>query len=275
MPSLEAVDRITFNVETLVVRDGQKLARPRPDADGYYTSFPVAALGAATRNLTYYDVDEFVKQIVSPDTYFNKMLTDGTLYGEYGHPSIADLPHAAQLSRLSVVAEERISHHFRKVSTGDKLESGGRLVVADVKPVGQFGAVLKESLEEPYINTAFSLRAITADRMEGSLRRRKMRKLVTFDAVAASGYAEATKRFCTQNTGSVEMLQIQIDPERDLACIESAALESFSKTELAEIFKTDQIAQVRREVTVLRGTGLLQAGEAGVRSLYHELVKGQ
>ena len=272
MPTLEPVDRIQFTVETLIVRDGQKLQRPRPNADGYYENFPMAALGVATRNNTYYDVDEFVKQITSPATFFNKMLSDGTLYGEYGHPDLTGMTHEQQLSRLSITDEDRVSHHFRKVGSGEKLSSGGRLITAEIKPHGPFGRHLKESLDEPFVNTAFSLRSITHDRQEGQLLRRKMAKLVTFDAVAAGGYSEASKRYVA-HAGAQEMIQIQIDPKKDMATISRVAFESYTDTELAEIFKTDDIAQVTRELTILRGTGLLKDGEGRVKSLYHEIVR--
>jgi len=271
MPALESVDRINFTIETLIVRDGRKLQRPRPNADGYYEDFPMAALGVSTRNNTYYDVDEFVKQITSPTTYFNKMLSDGTLYGEYGHPDLRGMTHEQQLSRLSIPDEHRVSHHFRKVGSGEKLESGGRLITASIKPHGPFGPQLKESLDEPFINTAFSLRSITNDRQEGSLIRRKMCKLVTFDAVAAGGYSEASKRYVGHM--ATETLQIRIDPSVDMASISRVAFESFTETELADIFKTNDVSKVTRELTILRGTGLLKDGEKGVRSLYHELVR--
>ena len=275
MSSVESVDRVTFTVETLFVRDGQKLGRLRSGEDGYYENFPMAALGVATRNNTYYDVSEFVDQITNPETYFNRMLADGTLYGEYGHPTIAGMDHAAQLNRLSVIAEDRVSHHFRRISTGNMLESGGRLITADIKPSGPYGKYLQESLEEPHMNTAFSLRSITMDRVERGLVRRKMRKLVTFDAVAAGGYAEASKRFL-QSNGATESLEIRVDPNTDLACFNEIALESFAESELADIFGTKNVEMHRKNMTVLKGTGLVQIeGKDGLRSLYHELVKGE
>lgn len=269
MAALENVDRISFTVETLMVREGKKLGLPRPDKDGYFCDFPMAALGVATRNDTYYEVPEFVNQITSKDTYVNKMLVDGTLYGEYDHPDVVGLPLEMQLNRLAVVRPDRISHHFKKISTGPKLEGGGVLLVADIKPSGVMGAHLKANLEEPLMNTAFSLRSITQDKVVGTLRRRKMRKLVTFDAVAAGGYEQASKRFA-----ATEGLEVAFNPAHAQAVFTEVALESFTNSELNDIFGTKNLAIHRREVTLLKGTGLLSAGgERGRMSLYHELVK--
>lgn len=273
MPVLENVERITFTVETLVVREGQKLARLQADENGYYNDFPVAVLGVSTRNKTYYDVSEFVAQITEPNTYLNQMIADGTLYGEYGHPNLTNLDHGEQINRLAVIDENRISHHFRKIQTSHDLESGGRLITADIKPTGPYGKFLKENLDEPFMNTAFSLRSITQDRMEGDIRRRKMRKLVTFDAVAAGGYAEASKRFMPSK-GALETIDVTFNSTKDALLFNECALESFADTEIAEIFKTDKIFLQRRVATLLKGTGVLKIeGEKDLASLYHSLVR--
>lgn len=271
MRAFENVSAITFTAEVLVVRDGQKLGRIRPDKDGYYCDLPVAALGVVTRNNTYYDAAEFVQQITDPRSFFNRMLVDGTLFGEYGHPDIAGLDHASQLNRLSVINEKMHSHHIRRVQMGSDLPSGGRLIVADVKPHGTYGAQLQESLDSPFVNTAFSLRSITHDRMDGGICRKKMRKLVTFDAVSASGYAESTKRF----SAGTESIDVKINPEKDILCFDAVALESFADTELAEVFGTDAVELHRKSLSVIKGTGILKADNDAHLSLYHELVKAK
>jgi hypothetical protein len=269
MRPIENVDRITFTVETLVVRDGRKLARLRPDEDGYYRDHPMAVLGIPSRNNTYYDVAEFVDQLTSPHAAINKLLTDGNLYGEYGHPQLVGLSHQDQLNRLAMIDDKLVSHHFRRIATGKKLENGGVLITGDVKPTGPHGRMLAENFNEPFMNTSFSLRAITQDRMENGLRRRKTRKLVTFDAVAAGGYAEASKRYAP----STESLNIVFDPVREMASFQEVALETFSDTELNEIFGAKTVALFKKKATLIKGTGLVQLdGEDKLRSLYHELI---
>jgi hypothetical protein len=267
----KSFDTISFVVETLIVRNGKKLKRLTPDEHGYYGNFPIAVIGGKTRNDTFYEAPEFLSQIQSEKSYFNMMLRDGTLYGELGHPKLDNMSHQEQLNRLVHIDESRVSHHFRKVTNGEKLSSGGTIVLADIKPHGEKGYVVKENLSEPYMNTSFSLRSITQDRQDPSgVLYRKMRKLITFDYVLAGGYEEASKRYIVGNEG----VRIKLDPANDIALLQEVALEHFTMKELSDIFGTKQVLLHKRQVTVIKGSGLFKEnGENMARSIYHELIK--
>jgi len=228
--ALENVDRISFVVEVLTIRNGRKLGRIRPDQDGYYT-VPLAVLGTPTDNRTYYEVNDFVNQLTSPDSYINKCLVDAKLFGEYGHPMIKLLPENLQLPRLMLVDEKNHSHHIKKIWTGEKLESGGRIIYGLIKPTGPFGSYLRDSLEDPCLNTSFSLRSIAHSTETRDLIRRKIKYLVTFDFVGAGGYSEATKRYAP----AVEVL-VDLPITHHILQTSHAAMEHLSNTELNEIF---------------------------------------
>ena len=254
----ESTNNISFVVDTLNIEGQKKLERIRPDEDGYYCNFPLTVLGKVSRNKTYYDIDEFVSQITNDNSYFKMALVNSTLYGEYGHPKLNDITHPnsimekrLKLERLAKVDEEKISHHFRSMKTGKDLEGGGRLLVADIKPTGPYKDALEDSMDSPHINTSFSLRAITRDRQESGITRRKTVKLVTFDAVSTPGYAEASKRFV--DSGAVESISIDFDENEGEVYIDAVALESLSNSELSDIFKTDNIIRKREVKTVIQG----------------------
>lgn len=272
VPALERnFDNISFVIETLVVRDGRKLGRMRPDEDGYYRDFPIAVIGGVSRNKTFYEAPAFLDQLTSEQSFINQMLRDGTLYGELGHPNMEGLNHQQQLNRLMQIDEERTSHHFRKIRSGEKLKTGGTMILADVKPTGAKGNIVAENMAEPYMNTAFSLRSITQQQNRNGIMHRTMRKLVTFDYVLAGGYEEASKRFVTGNEG----LTVKLNPANDIALLEEVSLENFTMQELSDIFGTKQVMLHKRNVTLIKGSGLFSnQGEETARSLYHELIKG-
>ena len=191
-----ATSRPCFVIETMEVVDGQKLKSAHPDKDGYYT-VPLAVIGRTTLNHTYYIPEQFIESMTGVNSPFAMQVRNGTMYGEWGHPYTKDL------NRISIVMEKEISHHIRKVYTRD-LGDGTTLILGEIKPFGPYGKHLEESLANPWMNTAFSLRSLCTEvfnRMENRVDR-TIKYFVTFDAVGSSGYKESTKRFVNLGTGS-------------------------------------------------------------------------
>ncbi len=269
MAALEKTSTLSFLVETLMVRDSRSLGIARPDGDGYY-DMPMAVFGIPTRNRTYYEVSDFVDQIVGKESYVNKLLTDGNLYGEYGHPDVTGLTQDQIISRLLMIDEKQHSHHIKQLATGDELETGGKILNGKVKPFGPYGKYLQDNLDNPAMNTAFSLRSIAASRNEGDIIRRNIKKLVTFDAVGVGGYAEASKRY----SSATESFNIEMLPNSTIQ-ISEAAMECFTDTELNEIFGAKQVMIGTRRMTYVAGSKTFVNNEGRHMSIYHELVKRQ
>lgn len=265
MAALENVDRISFVVDTLVVKDGKKLGTIRPDSDGYYT-VPLAVLGIPTDNHTYYDVSEFTQQLTSPTSILNRKLTDGKLYGEWGHPKINLLDEKQVIPRLLDIDEDKMCHHFKKIWTGEKLASGGIVIYGAIKPTGPRGEHLKANLDDPCMNTSFSLRSIASSRQEGNIMRRKVKQLVTFDYVTAGGYNQASKRFSPSN----ESIDISLTDKNFK--ITEAALECFNNTELNEIFGAKQVMIGRKTMTYIGNTGTLKDESGNSTSVFKQLI---
>ena len=267
MAALQNVNGISFSVEVLSVKNGRKLGRIRPDENGYYT-VPLAVLGTVTDNRTYYEVEDFVEQMTSPNSFFNKLLTDGKLSGEYGHPLLAVLPENQQLPRLMTISEQQVSHHIGKVWSGDKLESGGRIVYGKIKPTGPYGGNLKESLDDPCLNTSFSLRSIAHSRQENGITKRKIKVLVTFDYVTGGGYSEASKRYAP----SVESSIIDIPITNKLIQQTTSAMETFQNTELNEIFGASVVTIENKQTTFLSKQSAFQDKDGRLRSVFTSLM---
>lgn len=270
----------SFRVETLVIRENRRLGRPRRDSLGYYQDIPVAVLGKVTQNNTFYREGPFIEQIRSPDSYVCRQLQDGKLYGEYGHPDLTGLDNQAAINRLAKVDEKCISHHFASVHLGQKLESGGQLICAHIRPHGPYKSSLEDSFEAPLINTAFSLRGITTNTLgPNGESYRTMEKLITFDAVHSGGYSEAAKRFAATESlamgSSMEFLDVRIDPSQDPKIVfDSVAMESFTNTELNHLFGTNRVYKLTETLTYVPATeSLIRGGSDQALSAYAALIR--
>lgn len=270
MAALQDVSNLQFRIETLVVRNGRKMGRLRPDQDGYYNGMPIAALGIVTRNNTYYDVQSFSQELMNTAGNFNNKLRNGQLYGEWGHPPLAGLSEQMQMARIVDVRESQHSHHIRSIETGATLENGGKLITASICPTGPYAESLRDNFANPCMNTAFSLRAITDSTIKGGVSFRRMKKMITFDAVGAGGYLEASKGFAA--TESFHAFDINL-VEVDTAIFSQASLESFTDSELNEFFGTKSVALEKKILTVTKTKSGQKLNPLSLRSHYHELIK--
>lgn len=263
--ALQNVDKISFSVDVLAIKNGRKLGRIRPDENGYY-EMPLAVLGTVTDNRTYYEVEDFVAQLTSPTSFINRCIANATLYGEYGHPLIAVLPEDQRLPRLMIIDEKSVSHHINQIRTGEKLENGGRILYGKIKPFGPFSEKLQNSLDDPCLNTSFSLRSIAHSRQEGAITRRRIKHLVTFDYVNAGGYSEASKRYAP----AVESIDLVLNSST--VPIVTSAMEQLTNTELNEIFGAKVIMiGTTRTIFVDKENGL-RGSDGKMRSIYTSLL---
>ena len=281
MTTLQNVDNVQFRVETLVVHNGTASGRLRKDDSGYYTGVPIAALGIPSRNRTYYDVQSFSDQIQNPSSTFNMRLTGGQLYGEWGHPTISDLDERSAMVRLSEIREKEYSHHFKSINTGKTLSDGGIVLEATLKPTGPFSSSLEQNLEDPCMNTAFSLRAITKSQDRDGLSWRTTIKLITFDAVGAGGFFQASKIFSSSleslsDVSDYEHFDVVVTP-METAVFTETALENYTNTEINDIFGAKTIQKVKHIVTLARtkdADPFSKISSLKKRSLFHEKFKG-
>lgn len=286
MGPLQQLGSLQFCIDTLQIKDGHRLGRIRPDENGYYM-MPLAVLGIVSQNNTYYDVPAFVEQITGKDAFVRKMLEDGKLYGEFGHPWIAALPRELIIPRLVHIDEKCVSHHIKTMETGKQLENGGVILQGLVRPHGPYGATLKDNLDAPTMNTAFSLRSVTSEQEINGVKHRTMRRFVTCDAVLAGGYYQAAKRFSsaamenlqyapgsTRFKHALEGFSVALDRAGSLY-FEQVALESITDSELNDLFGAKRILRRGQTLTYLPHGGALLKGGADKRqlgSLFHDVI---
>mgnify|MGYP006424601777 CR=1 FL=1 len=261
--ALESVDNISFVIETMHVFDGHKLGKLTSDKEGYYLNIPMAVLGTVTQNNTYYQVDRFKDEISGQESLFRKTLADGKLYGEYGHPGeLNTLGRDAMLKRLLTVEPKNQSHHIKRVGTGRRLENGGLIIDADVKPFGPYGDHLKESLESNSMNTAFSLRSASKSQTKNGVTHRTMLRLVTFDYVCSGGYFEASKRYVT-GSGMEEHVGVFAEPGNTSngVLMDYVAYEHVGNEELNDILGAHHIVKERRQATYFPQTDAVRRAD--------------
>lgn len=245
--ALQDVSKYQIRVETMVVDRGHQLKRLRPDENGYFNNIPVAGLGYATRNNTYYDIPTLHKELQSPTSLFHQRLIHGQLYGELGHPKIAGLKKEEAVARLLDIDEKNWAIHIKAVRTSEKpLDNGGYLLLADIAPHGAGAAQVRENFESPFMNTAFSLRSITNQEIRNGLSYRYMNKFITFDFVGAGGYLEASKMY----TPAMESFDVTL--VEGAVVFSECAMENFSNDEISEFFGTDTATKVTQTLTVVR-----------------------
>ena len=233
---------IYFTVSTCIVDDNRELGKGVRDKDGYFTDVPVAVLGTTTRNKTSYDTKSVIDNIKGPDSTFHIRLTEGTLYGEHGHPFV-DLNTRMGMQRLMSLEASKESHHIRSVKVKRVDDLGIDLVLIDTKGSGPYGKYHDEAMLDPSRNIAYSLRGLSKGKLDKrtGVMNKELVSLVTFDSnVPSGGFKEASKRYMssTENLSyySEDVVDQIIIPD-DYGIIREVALETFTDTELNDILK--------------------------------------
>jgi len=252
--SVQIPRNIAFRVETMFA--GGRVGRVRPDENGVYKGLPMMVLGEVTQQKTFYEPESITDQMTNPESRFNKVFRQQKLFGEYGHPTFYGLTNDEVIQRLVTVDENNVSHLFTGLYTDQPSSNGTVVVRADIKPTGPKGAYLKESLDDPLMNTAFSLRAyVSTDMKPNGLKYRRVRQLTTFDTVGASGYANTDKAnaialesFSGDNYNEYEISIL----ENGNLMIDQIALETFENTDLNEIFGVSKVSQIIQSKTFIK-----------------------
>ena len=144
-----------------------------------------------------------------PNPFLHR-LRSGYLIGEANHPArspgMSNMEYYSRMVRLDVA---NTAFHIRDVivEVEDRpplLQGAGAPIKIKgwIKPSGKNGELLRESLENPNQNTAFSIRVISKDEMRGGVSIRMPIQVVTCDWVDTPGIANCNK-FSTIKGSSV------------------------------------------------------------------------
>lgn len=161
-----------------------------PDENGYY-DVTLGALGVTNTSGEKYPLAP-AKVLFENDSILMRRVNNGQLRGEQGHPKrLPGMTPNDFLRRVISIEESRISHHIKElylVNTGkDSVDVKGL-----VRPTDARGGDLKECLDNPDENTAFSLRSLTRDHYDGNgTLIKEIISIVTWDYVNEPGIAKA------------------------------------------------------------------------------------
>ena len=188
----------------------------KQDENGYYY-VTLGALNCFNSSGAYYVADGVKDLIENESNLFAKRLANGYLNGEMGHPSfIPGMSHNDFLIRNLKIEQSNISHHIRSVELiptdeDSGLPGGGKIikVMGWVKPAGEKGAFLKEALDNPDQNVAFSVRSLTNDKPVKGVIIKKIMQIVTWDWVVEPGIKCANK-WSTMSMESADLMTINI-----------------------------------------------------------------
>lgn len=230
-----------ISIQTLDVdQNGGRLRSVTPDKEGIYRNFPLAILGSSSRNGIVYEENSSKAAMTNPKTRFGTNVAEGNQEGEFQHPD-ASLP----VARLMRVDRPMASHYFCGIRF-EKVENY-TVVFGDFGITGPYGQYLREMLEDPNRNVAFSLRALTSPIKGKPKNIRGIKVMVTFDNVGGPGFAHASKRYIKddiQKNVSVEELMTEENKD-SLFCTES-----ITDQQILDIFETNIVRVCDRAVGI-------------------------
>lgn len=253
--------QLSIVTQTLLVKNGKTLRGLKPDKDGVYRNVPLAILGKSSRNGVMYETASMLKAMHEPVSRFSMKLQEGNLEGEWGHPIILpSAPLQDMLTRMTQIDRTRTSHRILSVRQ-TPIDGGLIMVLGDVKPWGPYGKYLQESFEDSQANTSFSLRAVTDDvgAISGGMLRR-VRMLVTFDAVDAPGFEESSKRYMTSTEALHDDFIYDVPIQAPITMTDVCApdirqnlfsTENITDQQILDLFKTDVVTVCNERLGVI------------------------
>lgn len=186
---------IVFNCTALV--GSNKAGVLKPDKNGYYD----VVLGAfdfknsAGENYPFTSA----KHLFKSSSSLMRRINNGQCRGELGHPSKeSGMSYRDYIERILEIREDKVSHHIKALrvdnqSVTDKDNRPIVAVIGKVKPSGPYGDILRESIDNPDENVAFSLRSLVEQGLENGVVQKHIKTLITYDYVNEPGISIANK----------------------------------------------------------------------------------
>lgn len=185
------------------------------DDNGYYK---VCLGGLNTYNSAgAYYVADGVKELVSnPSSLVYRRLKSGYLNGEMGHPSfVPGMTKTDYILRNMKIDQSNISHHIKEIEFIPDSKGNMIRIMGWVKPSGPHGELLKQALDNPDQNVAFSIRSFTDDTMQAGRVTKKIKEIITWDWVVEPGIKEANS-WDTLAMESYDLFHITLKDIRDV-----------------------------------------------------------
>jgi len=183
--------------------------KPLVDPDGKvspYYRMPGGGFNIPNRHGITYPMNDYLKECMGPDSDFERRIKDGQMFSELDHPKpYYNLVIGGQIvrkeitelwewvNRLKMIDMDNIAGHIRKIHWDtSKGMNGPVLWDVEICPFGDKKWFLEESLPNPDINTALSVRTVTAPLKVGDTVR-DVEYWSTVDVVPEQGVLRACK----------------------------------------------------------------------------------
>lgn len=209
------MDRLYFTSTRLKVQGKQGILIP--DGDGYY-EMPIGAFNCMNNCGEMY-TSENIDNLFNESSDFMRKLRSGKLFGEWGHPEKHPSESVSEfMSRACNISDKHTCAFFKDIwidknVTPDMQKYGvpkdAWVAMAKVKPHGLAWESLDRSLKDPNVNTTFSGRFMTRDRMYRGQCYIVVEKIITYDAVTEQGIPAAEKYLAPR----LESRNTQITPK--------------------------------------------------------------
>ena len=174
-----------------------KVGKLSPDANGYY-KVVLGAFDFYNESGAYWPYQQ-ARHLFEGSSSFMRRLNNGQCRGELGHPrQEPGMSYQDYVSRILQIHEDKVTHHIKKcwIDNEAMTDSQKRPIIAvmgEIKPSGPYGNVLKDSLQNPDENVAFSVRSLCEHATRNGRMEKHMKTLVTYDYVNEPGIRIATK----------------------------------------------------------------------------------
>lgn len=204
---------VTFGNTVLQGTGKRGILKPM-DSSGYYL-MNAGGFNIPNRGGVTYRFNDYLKECMGPDSDLNRRVSEGQVMMELGHPTqyylekiqgqvvrtqITDV--FQWIMRLKTVIQDRVCGHIRKIHW--ELTGGNNDPIynrVEVTPFGPYKETFKDSLENPDINTAISIRTVTKPHGVGD-RVWEVEHFSTYDLVPEPGMLNA----CKHRTAGLEEL---------------------------------------------------------------------
>lgn len=192
---------------SVLFKNSKKKGKLVPNKKGEYT-FCVGALDIMSTRGDRYTL-EGAEQLFKKSSMLMKRIKAGGLYAENGHPvRVPGQTDEEYLGRIHTIEEARICGFISDLwldrkALANEGDGDSVAIMAKIKPFGELGDVLAQSIANEKQNVCFSVRGFTNDTRRGGVTHRALTNIITFDFVTMPGIPVANR----SNSGSLESLE--------------------------------------------------------------------
>ena len=184
------------------------------DRDGDWYRIILGGFNIFNSSGEYYTFEGIEELFKDEQRVLCRRLKSGQLRGEINHPKNLTGTVMEKIARVMSIDMTLVSHFIKEIELKHTNENSGFRntpysnntivnVIGWVLPSGPYAETLKRDLDNPEINVAFSLRALTSIAVVGGINIKKVTDISTYDYVFEPGISRANKfttaGFATEN----------------------------------------------------------------------------